>query len=216
MSKKKKEMKNGTRVTLFTVIIIVVIALIGFAAYKILVPSNNEPPKKEEQKNEVSIDGYGITLDDFDTDLYREEYNILKDNLLGEEIDCKAYAESVAKLFIIDLYTIKNKVNKYEVGGLDFVYPEGRENYKNNVTDTIYKYVEDNTENNRKQQLPVVSSVEITKTTEKKYKIESEDKSYDAYIFDLDWKYSVDLGYDKTGEVTVIKKDNKMYVVEKN
>lgn len=215
-NKKKKEMSNGVRISIFTFIIVVVISLIGFGAYKLLADSSGEDKPKTLKKNEVVISGYGIYIDDSDTDLYREEFNKLRDNLEGGSINYDDYASSVAKLFVIDLYTIKNKINKYDIGGVDFVYGGALDNYKDNVTDTIYKYVEDNTNGDRTQQLPVVKSVTINNVEKSKYKIESENKEYDSYKFRLSWSYSVELGYDTTGEVIVINKDNKMYVVEKN
>lgn len=209
-------MSDKTRVILFSLVIVVVIALIGVSAYFIL-KEKSEPSESDSPKtNVLTIEGYGITLDDLDSDVYKREFEILKKNLESGNIDYDAYAESVAKMFIIDLYTIKSKINKYDVGGVELVLPEGKENFITNVTDTIYNYVEDNSNGKRNQKLPVVSEVKITNTEKKDYKIESLKKSYEAYVFKMDITYSNDYGYDKTAEVTVVKKDNFMYVVEKN
>ena len=116
--------------------------------------------------------------------------------------------------FVIDLYTINNKINKYDTGGASFVYPDGRDNYKLNVQDTIYKYVEDNTNGKRTQNLPEVSSVIVKDSKKDTYKIG--DNSFEAYKINLEWSYVQDLGYDKTGEIILIKKDRNIYVVEKN
>ena len=209
-------MSNGVRIGIFTVIIIVVISLIGYGAYKLILDNEENSVPKTLKKNEVVISGYGIFIDDSDTDLYREEFNALRENLEGNNIDYDEYAASIARMFVIDLYTIKNKINKYDIGGVDFVYNKALDNYKDNVTDTIYKYVEDNTNGDRTQQLPVVKTVTVNNVEKSKYKIESEGKEYNSYKFKLSWSYSIDLGYDNTGEVIVINKDNKMYVVEKN
>lgn len=209
---KKKGKNKKVKVFIFILIVIGVIAGISIVLMGMMKPVEKEKPVKV---NTVSIDGYGIHLDDLDTDLYREEYNVLKKNLLSEQIDNEEYAKSVAKLFIIDLYTIKNKVNKYDIGGVDFVYDKALANYKTNVTDTLYKYVEDNSKNDRTQNLPVVNSINVEKCSSTTFKIENDDK-YSAYKIKLNWTYSIDLGYDKEAEVIVINKDNKMYVVEKN
>lgn len=211
----KKETSDTKKYIIFCFVIIFVVSLMGFLAYKILVEPAVEE-KKVYKANETEIKGYGIHLDDTDTNLYREEYNVLKKNLESNEIDYDAYAASVAKMFIIDLYTIKNKLNKYDVGGIDFIYPSVKQNFIDNVDDTIYKYVEDNSKEDRVQNLPVVKSIEVLDVTKDKFKIESEEAEYESYVFKLQWKYSVDLGYDDAGEVIVINKDNKMYVVEKN
>lgn len=212
----KKKSSNTKKYVIFSLIIIVVISLLGFAAYKILAEPKKDDDKRVQKVNETEIKGYGIFIDDSDSKIYHEEFDKLKANLESKEINYDEYAESVAKMFIIDLYTIKNKINKYDIGGIDFVYPSIKQNYIDNVDDTLYKYVEDNSTNERSQNLPVVKSIEVLDTTKGKFTIESEKKEYDSYTYKLKWDYSLDLGYDTAGEVIVINKDNKMYVVEKN
>ncbi|MBR6073338.1 MAG: hypothetical protein IKP76_03340 [Bacilli bacterium] len=212
MSKNTK----GNKIGLFIGIIIAVLAVAGVIG--IIYINKNKP--KEEPTKEVkilnSIDEYGITLSDMDSSLYKEEYEVLKKNLLSDRINYKEYAESISKLFIIDLYTLSTKLNKFDVGGSEVVYPPILENYKVNVEDTLYKYLEDNSKGNRKQQLPKVKSIKVVSTKEEKYKITSEDKTYDGYKIVLKWDYEKDLGYDTEATLNIIKVDNKLYVVEKN
>lgn len=215
--KEKKEIPDALRYFLFTVVVIAVISVIGVLAYHVIgTQITGEKEKEKVNINEVEIKGYGIHLDDNDTTLYRNEYKALEKNLLGEEIDYNEYAKSIAKMFIIDLYTIKNKSNKYDVGGVDFVYSKALKNYTTNVTDTIYKYVEDNSNGDRVQQLPAVKAIMVDDISKGKFKVEAEEKEYEAYTVKLTWEYSINLGYDTTGEVIIINKDNKLYVVEKN
>lgn len=216
-SKKSSGMPDWLRYILFTVVVIGVVSLIGYGAFKLLDTSKQpDKPKEVVKVNEQEIEGYGIFIDDSDTTLYRNEFQTLKTNLTSEEINYDEYAKSVAKMFIIDLYTIKNKINKYDVGGIDFIYKSAKENYITNVTDTLYKYVEDDTKGEREQQLPAVKSIEIESFKKGKFKVNSEKKEYESYNVKLNWTYSIDLGYDTTGEVIIINKDNKLYVVEKN
>ena len=218
--KKGKGMGDGLRYFLFTIVVILVVSLIGYGAFKLLDnKEETEKPKEVVKVNEKEIKGYGIFIDDSDTTLYKDEYKLLEANLTGDEINYDEYAKSVAKMFIIDLYTIKNKVNKYDVGGLDFIYKPAKDNYITNVTDTIYKFVEDNATGEREQQLPVVKSINVDKIEKTKFKQMKDKKvvkEFDAYKVNLTWTYSIDLGYDTTGEVIIINKDNKLYVVEKN
>lgn len=216
--KKRNGMPDWLRYLLFILIVVGVVSLIGYGAFKLLDSGNKkeEKPKEVIKVNEQEIKGYGIFIDDSDTTLYKDEFNALKTNLTGDEIDYDKYAESVAKMFIIDLYTIKNKINKYDVGGIDFVYESAKGNYTTNVTDTIYKYVEDDSKGEREQQLPVVKSITVDDVKKGKFKIDAENKEYPSYTIKLTWTYSIDLGYDTTGEVIVIRKDDKLFVVEKN
>lgn len=121
--KEKKEMSDRTRVILFSLVIVVVITLIGISSYFILKEKDETDVNNNPKTNVKSIEGYGITLDDLDSELYKSEFEVLKKNLESGNIDYDAYAESVAKMFVIDLYTIKNKVNKYDVGGVELVLP---------------------------------------------------------------------------------------------
>lgn len=198
------------KIILFLCILIFVYAAGGTIYY---IATREKKDDKPIVTNKDTIKGYDYTLKSNATKLYEDEFKTLKANLEGN-INYDEYAVSVAKLFIIDLYTINNKINKYDTGGVSFVYPDGRNNYKLNVQDTIYKYVEDNTDGKRTQNLPEVSSVIVKDSKKDTYKIG--DNSFEAYKINLEWSYVQDLGYDKTGEIILIKKDKNIYVVEKN
>ena len=198
------------KIILFLCILIFVYAAGGTIYY---IATREKKDDKPIVTNKDTIKGYDYTLKSNATKLYEDEFKVLKANLEGN-INYDEYAVSVAKLFIIDLYTINNKINKYDTGGVSFVYPDGRNNYKLNVQDTIYKYVEDNTNGKRTQNLPEVSSVIVKDSKKDTYKIGN--NSFEAYKINLEWSYVQDLGYDKTGEIILIKKDKNIYVVEKN
>lgn len=198
------------KIILFLCILIFVYAAGGTIYY---IATREKKDDKPIVTNKDTIKGYDYTLKSNATKLYEDEFKVLKANLEGN-INYDEYAVSVAKLFIIDLYTINNKINKYDTGGVSFVYPDGRNNYKLNVQDTIYKYVEDNTDGKRTQNLPEVSSVIVKDSKKDTYKIGN--NSFEAYKINLEWSYVQDIGYDKTGEIILIKKDKNIYVVEKN
>lgn len=198
------------KIILFLCILIFVYAAGGTIYY---IATREKKDDKPIVINKDTIKGYDYTLKSNATKLYEDEFKTLKANLEGN-INYDEYAVSVAKLFIIDLYTINNKINKYDTGGVSFVYPDGRNNYKLNVQNTIYKYVEDNTNGKRTQNLPEVSSVIVKDSKKDTYKIGN--NSFEAYKINLEWSYVQDLGYDKTGEIILIKKDKNIYVVEKN
>lgn len=200
---------------LFISIIFVVFITISILSYFIFREVEPKKNKLKEVKTLSKIDNYDIVLSENDTELFKSEFEILKNNLDSKEVNYDEYAKSIAKLFIIDLYTIDNKINKYDVGGTEFIYPKNVKNYKENVTDTIYKYIEDNSENKRKQNLPVVSSIEVKSVKKDKFTIK-DDKTYPSYVFKINWDYKVNLAYDKEGTITVINDNNKMYVVQKD
>lgn len=211
----KKEMSDTRRIILFTLVIVIVVSLIGVLSFFVLKEKDENQENETVKTNTQEIAGYGITVDDLDSEYYRLEFEKLKSNLESGNIDNDEYATSVAKLFLIDLYTIKTKINKYDIGGVEEVIPEARDNYVTNITDTIYKYVEDNTKGKRTQSLPVVSELKLINTKKSEFKFKDNTK-LPSYVFEFDIVYSSDLGYDTKAEVTVVNRDNFMYVVEKN
>ena len=197
------------KILLFLLVMVLVYAIGGLIYIKMQKPEQPEVIVSDVDK----IKGYDYTLKSNASALYKDEFKVLKDNLEGETND-EEYALSIAKLFIIDLYSLSTKVNKYEVGGVEFVHPDYVNNYKLNVQNTLYKYMEDNSHNTRKQKLPLVSAIEVSSKEKTNYKVK--DNSFDGYKVALKWEYAEDLGYESKGEVIVVKIDNKFFVVEKN
>ena len=197
------------KIILFIFIVVFIYAAGGLAYYY-----TNKKPAVINISSLDTIKGYNYTLKSNDTLIYTNEFKMLKSNLESDSIDYEEYAKSIAKLFIIDLYTLNNKINKYDVGGTLYIHPDYINNYKLNVQDTLYKYIEDNSNKLRNQELPEVSSTEIINTEEIKFNIG--DNEYDGYKINIKWDYVKDLGYDTEGEVIVIKDNNNCYVVEKN
>jgi len=171
---------------------------------------------KEKVKNNVkvidSIVDFSYTLDERDTKLMKDTYEELKKVLKEKDINYEEYAKVLSKLFVIDLFTMENKINKYDIACLEYVYPDNLNNFKLNVEDTLYKLLEDNTYGKRKQNLPIVSKVEVTNIEKSSYTINEE--NVDSYVVNLNWEYVTDLGYDKSATLTLVKKENKLYVVE--
>ena len=125
-TKKKRKLKP------FTIICIILLLITGisFAIYHFVFSNTSEetpPPNVATVTNK--IEGYEYTLDDRDTKIFQENFKKLKENLENEQINMDEYVESISKLFIIDLFTIDNKVSKYDIGGLDYLYDGAKESF---------------------------------------------------------------------------------------
>lgn len=190
------------------ILVLILIYSIGGIYYNL----TNRDTKKNDVKQIDSVDKYNYVLKSNATSLQKTLFNELKDVLKADSINDDDYAKVIAKMFVTDLYTLINKVNKYDVGGTDLVLEKGRENFKLNVEDTLYKYLEDNSDGNRNQILPEVIKVNADEITDVKYKID--ETEYDAKKVVLSFEYEEDLGYDDKVTVILIKQDNYYYVVE--
>lgn len=204
-------MKNKKKIMIIVGILIILLGVGGYFGYRYFKNKNtNTPINKIEVLD--SITSYDYHLEDRDGELYKDTFFQLKDLLeKSSTIDDKKYAEYLTTLFLVDFYTLENKISKYDVGSLDFLYPEEKEKFQKKAMDTIYKLIQDNSTHTRKQELPTVTKVEITKIEETTYK--KGEKNLPGYILDVSMTYQKDLGYDKKVKVTLTKEENKLYVV---
>ena len=194
------------RLFLFLMILLFVYSLGGIIYLKYIYVSPNEPVIKSLD----SILGYDYVLRSNASSLYKTEFNILKENLEGD-INEEEYLKSVCKLYIIDLYSMRDKLNKYDIN-TDFIYEQNILNYKLNLQDTLYKYLEDNSDGKRGQELPSVSSVDVVDIKDTTFKIG--DENVHAKEVSLKWEYDKDLGYDNKGTLVLVKENNLYYIVE--
>lgn len=199
-------MKKRYKLTLTFIVCLIVLIFVILLISFFKVDNNNSYVKSID-----SIQGYDYVLNENDTDLIKDEFKDLKKILSSKQVDYKEYAQIISKLFISDLFTIDNKINKYDVGGVEYVVPSARENFRLNVSDTIYKYVTNIDDENR-EKYSEVKNINIINEEESTYSYN--DNEYDAYVITLSWEYIKDYGYDKEGIVTLIKDDNKIYVVK--
>ena len=193
-----------------TIIVILLIFTIGIGVLKLFIGSDNNKKPQNVTSIITSIDEFGYTLDDRDTDYMKTEFKKLEEVISQEEINYEEYAKAIAKIFVIDFYTLNNKINKYDVGSLEYILSDKKDMFKNKAMDTIYGDIIDNTYKDRVQDLPEVTAVEIinyevTEITLNKNKVES-------YKLTMKYTYKKDLGYDKEGTIYLVKNNNKLEV----
>ena len=199
---KKQDIKN---IVLFVLVGLIIFGIVGYKAY------NDFHKPSVTEKKLMSLDLYGYTLGENDTKIYKDNFKALEATLNEKPINYEEYAKTMSKLFIIDVFTLSNKLSSTDIGGLEFVHKDLKENFKENMGATLYKNVEINIDGKRKQTLPEVTSIEASEVKETKYTYNK--KEYEAYIVTLKWEYKQDLGYQSTIRLTLIKDDNKLYVV---
>ena len=201
--------KNKSDVLTIIVFVIIGVILFGFLGYRVY----NDFFNKFDAKKELdSIGLYGYSLHDRDSKTYKDTFKELSKTLNSDNIDYKNYATLASKLFIIDLFTLDNKLGSTDIGGLQFIHKDLKENFKENMGNTIYKYVEINIDGKRTQELPTVKEVTVSDVLETKYTYNNKD--YPAYVVTANWEYEKDLGYQKSMKITFIKDKNILYIVK--
>ena len=214
--KAPKKSKKKVRVCITILIVVVILAGLLYLAWT----GGKEEPKVKKEVNVVdNLEEYGYTLSDNDTELFKEEFKKLKEILNSEEVDYEEYSKQVAKLFTIDVYTMSNKINIYDIGGAEYFYSEKRTMFEQKLIDTLYSSIEDNTYGDREQELPEVKSItvdSIEKTTYEMKKVVDEKEittKVDGYKVKISWDYVKDMGYDKEAEVIIVPDGNIRYSV---
>lgn len=206
-----RKVLNKNKLFYFVMIslILVVIIIIGVKfTFEFLVKDDKNVVTKKELD---SLELYGYTLDDYDSDLYKEYFNDLKSTLNSKEVNYEDYAKEIVKLFVSDFYTLDNKLTSSDIGGVEFIPSDMVENFKMHAGDTMYNHVKTNIYGDRVQELPIVKSVEVTNIENITYTYK--DKEYSAYKVSARWEYQEDLGYKNNEIFTLIKDNNKLYIV---
>lgn len=197
------------KVLIVLVLIFCVIILVLFGS-KLL--TDKEP---NEVKILKEIKSHGYKLDENETEIYKSEFDKLENILTQDEINYEDYAKQVAKLFIIDFYTLDNKLSKNDIGGVEFIKESMRDNFIEEARSTFYKYLEVKSDK-RVQNLPVVSEITdvLVEDTEFKYADKTIDEN--AYKVTISWLYEEDLGYETETKMVLVNENNKLYIVEMN
>lgn len=197
---------------IIVVLVIASLAICGIGSYFLFFNKDETTPLPVIKEID-NIEKFGYTLYDNKSELYKTYFNKLKETLNQENIDEQKYAETIAELFVIDFYTLSNKVTNTNIGGVEFVHKEALETFTLAASDTMYKYIESNVYGERKQELPEVKEVTIANVLNQKF--ESEKVNDDlAYNVTLNIVYQKDLGYPKEVNLTLVHLENKLYVVE--
>lgn len=204
--KKRKNKTSSFRKVL--IIVLVIGTIIGLFYY-----SN----RKKLQVITIisSIDEYGYYLESNATDVYKKYYDELNSLLDKKEIDEKEYASLISKLFVIDFYTLNNKITNKNIGGVQFIHSNLKDKFIDESSNTIYKYVKSNLYGNRKQKLPEVKTVDVEKIDEIEYK-NGDYKDDTGYEVVVDVKYVRNYDYPETVRLKLINENDKLVIVEIN
>ena len=200
-------MKKTTDRKILALFILVGIVLFSYLGYKVY---NDFFKSRNTHKPIDSIELYEYTLNNNDTSIYKDNFKALSKVLNDKPINYSEYSKLISKLFIIDLYTLNNKMGSTDIGGLEFIHKDLRDNFKDNMGSSLYKFMETNLDGQRKQELPEVKDVEIIDITDTTYTYKN--NIYDGYIVNAKWTYVKDLGYQNTIKLTIIKEKDILYI----
>jgi len=200
--------KNIRRIIILILILTIIIG--GYFLIKNLITLT----KKETEEITIidEITKYEYYLEETKTPLYKLLFSELKETLTNEEVDKLEYAKLISKMFIADFYDLDSKLTKSDVGGIELIHSDIKEEVIIKAKDTIYKYIENNLYNDRTQELSSVTDITVTNVEIITYEYSNEE--VEGYQVDLNWSYNKDLGYQTSASIILIHEDKKLSIVE--
>lgn len=160
-----------------------------------------------------TIENYGYTLNENDSDYVQKLFKDLKKELEKENIDEEVYAQLMSQLFVADFYSLKQAINKNDIGGVQFVYESYQSDFLKKAKSSVYAYLENNIYGTRKQELPMVSNVEVTNIEKTDYDGEniSDEKAYHVELYIT---YEQELGYPEHVDLILVHENHKLQIVK--
>lgn len=204
--KRKISIKKIARFAILLVLFIIVVSTI----VKALINAD----KKASVKVISELKDYNYVLKDNSTQYFHDLFYKLEDTLEKEEVNEEEYAKLIGQLFLTDFFTLDNKTNKNDVGGIQFVYKDYQKDFASYASDSVYRSIENNLIGERNQQLPIVSEVIVLNIEQKEYQYSETKKDDKTYVIDLKIKYKKDLDYQQEATLFLVHEENKLVVVE--
>ncbi len=202
------KLKKSVKRILILAIILIIVG-VGFIVYESLSPKD---VKKATVENEIKK--YGYTLKSTRSAKYKEMFQELKDILDKDKVDEEKYLRQVSKMFVLDFYTLDDKLANTDVGGIDFVHTNAKTNFLEKAEDTVYKYVESDIYGNRDQDLPEVTNVTVDNIETIEYTIGTDFIDDNAYQVEVSITYKEDMDYPTKATLIFVHEDNKLSLVE--
>ncbi len=206
----QEKKKSKKKVIIIVSVIVALLVVIGLIVGFVLTRDNGDKTIVEIKELD-NLGDYKYKLTDKDSKYFKSEFEVLKKILNSSEVDEEKYVNQVAKMFVIDLYTMSTKVNKYDIGGLEYYHDTKKDMYEQKVMDTLYSTMQDDTYGDRNQVLPEVTNVEIVSTEKTKYLMG--EAPTDGYLVKLKITYASDLGYDDEASLVICNEKGKRWSV---
>ena len=204
------KLKKKVKRFLIILLIVIVAAVGGFVFYE-MTNTSKVTIKKATVLNEIKE--YGYTLKSNKSKAYKKEFANLATILNSDSVDEEAYLKSITKLFILDFYTLSDKVANTDVGGVDFIHTDAKTNFLEKAEDTNYKYVENNMYGGRRQSLPTVQDVTVEDIQNVSFTLNKETDT-NAYQVTVSWTYTEENDYQNKATLTFAHEGKKLSLVE--
>lgn len=202
-------LKKKVRIILAIAIILIVLGV----GYVLFFHKRGTGGRQETKLNEIKE--YGYVLTSGKSKEYKDLFSKLKTTLEKDPVDEEEYVSLISQMFVLDFFTLNDKIAKTDVGGVEFVIETVREDFLEKAMDSYYKYVENNLNGKRTQELPTVQTMKVEKVGQDRFDYgNATDDS--AYYVTISWDYDKGKGYQTDAELIFVHDGKKLVLVELN
>lgn len=212
---KKTRGRNLLLILIPLIVLVIVFGVLAFNSVKGLIGTASGTATASYSN---SIDEYDYHLRSNATDLQKELFAELKDELNKTEKDDEKISILIAKNFVADFYTWTNKSGTTDVGGMFYVYSPNRRSILWQARKYMYQYLNTYIEQYGQENLLEVNGFGEEPTVTKG-SVEINGKTYTTYEFTLKWTYkpsnsAFDTSYYATSSwFRVFKNDDGRYEI---
>lgn len=146
-------------------------------------PEEDNPIKNEENVVLVSNETYEDPKNP--SNAFKKAFNSLSEHINDQ--DMEKVSEDVAICFVYDFFTLKNKVDGTDVGGLTYLPQNRVEEFSEFAVRNYYKNYDAIVNEHGKNSLPEVVNVIVQSKTETE--VEYKNETYNGYTFNLTVEY---------------------------
>ena len=208
---------NNQNKIVFVVFCLILFFISIFIVYKVIgkrnnVKNSNDIVQIKEEK--IDNDNYDYKITNRATDYEKELFNELENIVSAENILYEDYANVLVKIFVADLFTLKNKKSSSDVRCSQYVYDKYQETFKLMVKESIYSHIELDLDGSREQKLPVVKNVIVNSINNEEFVFDNKVLDEGAFNINVSIEYVEDMGYPNSYNVVLINKDKKLQVVK--
>ena len=194
------------------------VLIIGFllvlAGVILLIVSQFTDKKASEVPTVVNeIADYGYVLKSNKSEKYKTMFTELSEILAEDPVDEEKYVTKISEMFILDFFSLSDKVANTDVGGTDFVHSAALDNFLLKAEDKIYKFVQNNMYDDRHQELPTVDTVTVESVEPITFTaLDVTDEQ--AYEVRVSWTYTTETDYQTETILRFMHEDKKLSLVE--
>lgn len=214
MKKERIKIRPITKILLCFVAVLVIVG--GYFVYdKFIKPRGN----KVKVVDSITNEDVDYVVSENDTKLFKDNFNELKKVLNAKEVNNEEYAKTIAKLFVIDFFTLSNKTSKNDVGGVQFVFESYKKDFVDGARDSIYKQVKATISDDKiNSSLPTVSSVKVdtidTISPASMFEGFGFTEDQVGYIINISWNYKNDDAFQDSATIIIVPDGTKLSVAK--